>query len=234
MRESNQNIKKTITNKKLKMTSYNLVLIGAPGSGKGTQALKLVKSKNFLHLSTGDIFRENIKKQTELGLLAKSYIDKGDLVPDSVTQDMIRDFIKNISQERNIIWDGFPRNLTQAEAFQAILEEKKWEISQVIYFKISDEKVIQRLSGRLYAPQSGLSYHKINKPPKKEGCCDVSGEALISRSDDKEEVMQSRLKVFYKQTEPLLNYYKKKKLLIELDADLKPEQLSKKLLKLLP
>ena len=216
------------------MISYNLVLIGAPGSGKGTQALKLVKSKNFLHISTGDIFRENIKNQTELGILAKSYIDKGDLVPDSVTQGMIRDFIKDISQEQNMVWDGFPRNLIQAEAFQTILEEKKWEISQVIYFKISDEKVIQRLSGRLYAPRSGLSYHKINKPPKKEGYCDVSGEALISRSDDKEEVIKSRLKVFYKQTEPLLNYYKKKKLLIELDADLKPEQVSTNLLKLLP
>ena len=216
------------------MTSYNLILIGAPGSGKGTQALKLVNSKNFLHLSTGDIFRENIKNQTELGILAKSYIDKGDLVPDSITQGMIRDFIKDISQEQNMVWDGFPRNLIQAEAFQRILEEKKWEISQVIYFKISDEKVIQRLSGRFYAPKSGLSYHKINKPPKKEGYCDVSGEALISRSDDKEEVIKSRLKVFYKQTEPLLNYYKKKKLLIELDADLKPEQVSTNLLKFLP
>jgi len=215
------------------MKSYNLVLIGVPGSGKGTQALQLVKRKNFLQLSTGNIFRENIKKQTELGLLAKSYIDRGALVPDTVTQNMIRLFLKEIPQEQNVVWDGFPRNLAQAEAFQDILKEKRWSLSQVIYFRISDEKVIQRLSGRLYAPQSGLSYHKIHKPPRGEGVCDVSGEALITRSDDREEVIKSRLEVFSIETEPLLNYYNKKRLLTEIDADLKPEEVSNQLFNLL-
>jgi len=215
------------------MKSYQLVLIGAPGSGKGTQALQLVKSKGFFHLSTGNIFRENIKNQTELGLLAKSYIDKGALVPDSVTQNMIKDFIKKIPPEQSVVWDGFPRNIAQAKAFQGILEAKAWTINKGIYFKISDKKVIQRLSGRLYAPKSGLSYHRTNKAPKKEGFCDVSGEALISRSDDREELIRSRLKVFYKETEPLLNYYKEKKLLIELDASLNPEEVSTQLFELL-
>ena len=213
------------------MKPYNLVLIGVPGSGKGTQALKLVESQNFLHLSTGDIFRDNIKNQTELGILAKSYIDKGHLVPDTVTHNMIRDFIRDIPQEQNMVWDGFPRNLVQAEAFQTLLKEKTWKLTQVVYFKISDTKVIQRLSGRLYAPKSGLSYHKTNKPPKKEGFCNVSGEALISRSDDKEEVIKSRLAVFYKETKPLLNYYKKQNLLLEISADLPPHQVSQSLLK---
>ena len=206
------------------MKSYNLVFIGAPGSGKGTQSLKLVESQNFLHLSTGDIFRENIKNQTKLGVLAKTYIDKGHLVPDTVTQNMIRDFIKNIAQEQGIVWDGFPRNLAQAETFQALLKEKNRELTKVLYFKISDEKIIQRLSGRLYAVKSGMTYHKTNKPPKKEGVCDVSGEPLISRSDDKEVTIKSRLAVFYKETEPLLSYYKKKDLLIEIEADLNPDQ----------
>ena len=215
------------------MKFYNLLFIGAPGSGKGTQSLKLAESQNFLHLSTGDIFRQNIKDQTELGLLAKSYIDKGHLVPDLVTQDMIRDFIKNIPQEQSVVWDGFPRNLAQAEAFQALLKERERQLTQVIYFKISDEKAIQRLTGRLYAVQSGLTYHRINKAPKKEGVCDVSGEPLISRSDDREEVIKSRLKVFYKETEPLLNYYKKKNLLLEVNAGLKPDEVSKHILKLI-
>jgi len=212
------------------MKSYNLVLIGAPGSGKGTQAIKLAESQKFLHLSTGDIFRQNIKNQTKLGLLAKSYIDKGLLVPDLVTQNMIKDFIKDLPIEQNIVWDGFPRNLVQAEAFEALLKEKGWWLFRVIYFKISDEKVIQRLSGRLYAPKSGLSYHSINKPPEKKGFCDVSGEPLISRSDDREEIIRSRLAVFYRETQPLLSYYKKKSLLAEVNADLPPNQVSKQIL----
>lgn len=212
------------------MKSYNLVLIGAPGSGKGTQALKLAESQNFLHLSTGDIFRQNIKDQTELGLLAKSYIDKGLLAPDLVTQNMIKDFIKDLPIEQNIVWDGFPRNLAQAKAFEALLKEKGRWLTRVIYFKISDKKVIQRLSGRLYAPKSGLSYHSINKAPKKAGFCDVSGEPLLSRSDDREEIIRSRLAVFYRETKPLLSYYKKRSLLAEVSADRPPNQVSKQIL----
>ena len=213
------------------MKFCNLVFIGSPGSGKGTQSLRLVKTQSFIQLSTGDIFRENIKNKTELGLLAKSYIDKGKLVPDQVTQNMIRDFIKDIPQEQSMVWDGFPRNLVQAEAFKVLLKEKNRKLTSVIYFKISDKKVIQRLSGRLYAVKSGLTYHKTSKAPKKEGFCDVSGEALITRTDDTEEVISSRLKVFYKETEPLLNYYKKKNLLLEINADQATEKVSKEIFK---
>ena len=215
------------------MKFCNLVFIGSPGSGKGTQSLRLVKTQNFIQLSTGDIFRENIKNKTELGLLAKSYIDKGKLVPDQVTQNMIKDFIQNIPQEQSMVWDGFPRNLVQAEAFNVLLKERNQKLTGVIYFKISDEKVIQRLSGRLYAVKSGLIYHKINKAPKKEGVCDVSGETLITRTDDTEEVIKSRLKVFYKETKPLLSYYKKQNLLLEINADQSPEAVSKEIFKYL-
>ena len=208
----------------------DILLIGVPGSGKGTQALKLVQQKNFFHLSTGDLFRKNLKDQTSLGLLAKSYIDKGRLVPDSITQDMIKDFIKEIPQAKNIIWDGFPRNLIQAESFKNLLKEQKRDLAKVFYFKILDNKVIDRLCGRLYAPKSGLTYHIKSKPPKKKDVCDVSGEALVSRPDDRENVIRVRLAVFYKETQPLLDYYKKQKLLSEVGADCSPAELFHKIL----
>ena len=208
----------------------DILLIGVPGSGKGTQALKLVQQKNFFHLSTGDLFRKNLKDQTSLGLLAKSYIDKGLLAPDSITQDMIKDFIKEIPQTKNIIWDGFPRNFIQAEAFKNILKERKRDLVKVFYFKISDTKVIDRLCGRLYALKSGLTYHIKSKPPKKKGVCDISGEALVCRPDDREDVIKVRLAVFYKETQPLLDYYKKQKLLSEVGADCGPDELFHKIL----
>ena len=215
------------------MSAQNILLIGAPGSGKGTQALKLVNQKKSQHLSTGDLFRANLKQQTELGLLAKTYIDKGQLVPDQVTNDMVGQFVKEVSQETGIIFDGFPRNISQAEAFKTILAQNKRQLNKVIFLEISDEQVIKRLSGRLYAPKSGLVYHAKNNPPKKEGLCDVSGEVLITRPDDTREVIQSRLDVFHKTTKPLLNYYKAQDILQIIDASLAPKQVFDSLLQAL-
>jgi len=212
------------------MKVCDILLIGIPGSGKGTQALKLVQKKSFFHLSTGDLFRYNLKEKSSLGLLAKSYIDKGQLVPDFLTQDMVRDFIKNIPQTKSIVWDGFPRNLSQSEAFDDILKKNNRSLTKVFYLKLSETEVIERLSGRLYAPKSGLTYHIKNKVPKKKGICDVSGETLISRSDDKKDVIKKRIAVFYEQTKALLNHYKQQNLLIEVEAFVKPDELFQKIL----
>ena len=216
------------------MSAQNILLIGAPGSGKGTQAFKLVSHKKLSHLSTGDLFRFNLKQQTELGLLAKTYIDKGQLVPDKVTNDMVGQFVKNVSQKQGIIFDGFPRNISQADVFKIILSQNKRQLHKVIFLEVSDEQIIERLSGRLYAPKSGLVYHVKNKPPKKEGVCDVSGEILITRSDDTKKVIQSRLDIFHKNTKPLLNYYKKTHEIFQLiDASLTPEKVFDSLLQVL-
>ena len=215
------------------MSGQNILLIGAPGSGKGTQALRLVEQKQFVHLSTGDLFRKNLKNKTELGLLAKSYIDKGQLVPDKVTNDMVGAFVKEVSQEKGIIFDGFPRNLSQAVAFKTILEENSRFLYKLIFLELSDKQVIERLSGRLYASKSGLIYHIRNKPPKKEGVCDVSGEVLITRPDDTEEVIKSRLNVFHRDTKPLLDYYKQQNQLVEIKADQTPEQVFNSILEVL-
>ena len=215
------------------MSAQNVLLVGAPGSGKGTQALKLVHQKKWVHLSTGDLFRSHIKQKTNLGLLAKSYIDKGQLVPNQVTNDMAEDFVKKILQETGIVFDGFPRNLSQAGALEIILSHNNRQLHKVIFLEISDKRVIERLSGRLYAPKSGLVYHVKNKPPKTEGVCDISGEALITRPDDAEKVIQSRLNVFHQDTKPLLNYYKKQKLLQVVNANFSMEQVFNSILQIL-
>ena len=208
----------------------NILLIGAPGSGKGTQALKLVKKKKAVHLSTGDLFRRHLREKTKLGLLAQSYIDKGLLVPDGVTNNMVKDFMDSISEKSVIVWDGFPRNLAQAKAFESLLEEKNRSGKAVIYLKISDQEIIDRLSGRLYAPQSGKIYHIKNKAPKREAICDVSGERLIQRPDDKKEVIQSRLEVFHKQTKALLDHYNQQGLLKIVSASQGPDKVFRDIL----
>ena len=203
----------------------NILLIGAPGSGKGTQAEKLVSKKGLRHLSTGDLFRKNLKEGSSLGQKAKSYIDKGQLVPDQVTNDMVKSFLQSLLIDEGLVLDGFPRNLSQAEALSGFLNKTGRKLDKAIFLKISDEKIVERLSGRLWAPKSGCVYHIKNHPPKKAGFCDQSGEALVTRSDDKEETLRARLKVFHKNTKPLVDYYKKQKLLKILSAELSPEEL---------
>lgn len=211
----------------------NILFIGPPGSGKGTQAQKLVSKKNLKHLSTGDLFRKNLEEQTALGQLAKSYIDKGELVPDQITNDIVEAFLKGLPEGQGVIFDGFPRNLSQAEAFDRILKNTNRKLDQVIFLKAFDDVIVERLSGRLWAPKSGCVYHIKNNPPKREGVCDQSGEALITRKDDREEVIQSRLRVFHKNTTPLLKHYERRGLLKSISAILPPEEVFSQILKAL-
>lgn len=211
----------------------NIILIGAPGSGKGTQAGKLISGRKLRHLSTGNLFRKNLKEGTPLGLKAKSYLDQGALVPDQVTNDTVEDFLKGIPLEEGVIFDGFPRNLFQAEALDQILSSLGRTLDKVIFFEISDDQVVDRLSGRLWAQKSGCVYHIKNNPPKQAGVCDQSGEALITRADDKEEVIRHRLKVFHENTKDLLKHYKTKGILDSLSAELSPEELFAQISKIL-
>jgi len=203
----------------------DILLIGDPGSGKGTQAKKLRDNKKFVHLSTGDLFRKNLKEATNLGTQAQHYIKKGLLVPDKVTIDMVEDFLKNVAPNQSIIFDGFPRNLDQAQALDQILQKNKRKIHKAIYFDISDDEVVERLKGRLWARKSGRIYHIRNNPPKREGICDETGEVLVTRCDDKEELIRHRLKVFHENTTALIQYYSKKGFLKSVSAVLSPEQL---------
>lgn len=210
----------------------NILLIGAPGSGKGTQAEKLKAEMNLQHLSTGNLFRENFKKNTPLGQTARIYMDKGELVPDEVTNEMVRDFVKNTSAEKGLVFDGFPRNLFQAETLDQILKEANRELNHVIFLDVPDDIIVERLTGRLWAQKSGCIYHIKYNPPKKTGFCDESGEVLITRRDDREDVLRSRLDVFRKETLILLDYYEKKDCLSKIHATGSPEKVFSQILKI--
>jgi len=192
-----------------------LVFIGPPGAGKGTQAKLLSQRMGFLHLSTGDILREAVKKQTPLGIKAKEYMDRGELVPDSLIIALIEE---NLPEEGGVILDGFPRTLAQAEALDNMLNAKGKELSKVLVFETPDEVLIDRLSGRRVCSNCGAVYHVKYNPPKKEGVCDLCGGNLVQREDDKESVVRNRLEVYRRQTQPLIDFYKKKSIIYKLDA----------------
>lgn len=192
-----------------------LVFIGPPGAGKGTQAKLLSQRMGFLHLSTGDILREAVKKQTPLGIKAKEYMDRGELVPDSLIIALIEE---NLPEEGGVILDGFPRTLAQAEALDNMLNAKGKELSKVLVFETPDEVLIDRLSGRRVCSNCGAVYHIKYNPPKKEGVCDLCGGNLVQREDDKESVVRNRLEVYRRQTQPLIDFYKKKSIIYKLDA----------------
>ena len=208
-----------------------LVLLGAPGVGKGTQSKFLVEQLEFTQLSTGDILREEIKSDSVLGKTAKSYIDKGELLPD----DLILEIIKNklLVLEENVIFDGFPRTLTQAEGFDKILEELDKKIDKVINIALDDSKIEERLTGRLVCKSCGRSYHKIFAKPKKEGVCDYCNGDLYQRADDSLDSIKKRLEVYHKSTKPLIDYYSRKNILISVDGDREPEILFEELAKIL-
>lgn len=187
-----------------------IIFLGPPGAGKGTQAKFLEKDYGFIQISTGDILREAVKKGTELGKLAKKYMDEGKLVPDDVIVGIIEEKLEEL-KDKNIILDGFPRTIPQAEALDEMLKKKNKEVDAVILFDISDEEVVRRLSGRRVDPKTGNVYHiEFNPPPE--------GVEIIQRDDDKEEVIRKRLEVYHNQTEPLIEYYKKQNKLFKVDA----------------
>ncbi|MEG1143934.1 MAG: adenylate kinase [Clostridium sp.] len=195
-----------------------IIMLGAPGAGKGTQAKKIAEKYQIPHISTGDIFRANIKKGTELGMKAKAFMDQGLLVPDEVTIGMLLDRIHMADCENGYVLDGFPRTIPQAESLTKALSEIGEKIDYAIDVDVPDENIINRMSGRRACPTCGATYHTLFAPPKKAGICDVCGSTLVLRDDDKPETVQKRLSVYHEQTQPLIAYYKKAGVLVSVDG----------------
>ena len=185
-----------------------IIMLGAPGAGKGTQAKKIAEKYSIPHISTGDIFRANIKNGTELGRKAKEYMDQGLLVPDELTCDLVVDRINQEDCANGYILDGFPRTIPQAEALDAALKKMGTSIDYAIDVDVPDSNIVNRMSGRRACVGCGATYHLVFNAPKKEGICDVCGEKLILRDDDQPETVQKRLTVYHDQTQPLIDYYK--------------------------
>jgi adenylate kinase len=195
-----------------------IVLLGPPGAGKGTQAQLLSSKLNLVHISSGDIFRENLKAQTELGTIAQGYINRGELVPDDVTIAMIRERLKLPDCQKGALLDGFPRTAAQAEALAKLLPSVGGKVDCVPYITVPAELLIQRLSGRWTCPKCNRVYHDVFNPPVNPGKCDDDGTALYQRNDDKRETVENRIRVYENQTSPLIDFYKKSGLLFVVDG----------------
>ena len=195
-----------------------LIFLGPPGAGKGTMASRLATHVAIPHISTGDIFRANIKNQTELGQRVKAILDSGELVPDALTVELVQDRLAQADAAAGFILDGFPRTIPQADALASMQT-----IERAINFELGDNEVIRRLSGRRVHPGSGRTYHVAFNPPKTEGVDDVTGEPLVQREDDREEAIANRLRVYRRQTEPLIAYYEERGLLATIDASPSPD-----------
>ena len=195
-----------------------LIMLGAPGAGKGTQAKKIAEKYSIPHISTGDIFRANIKNGTELGKKAKTYMDQGLLVPDELVCDLVVDRVGQPDCEKGYVLDGFPRTIPQAESLDAALKAVGSKIDYAIDVDVPDENIISRMSGRRACLKCGATYHLKYAAPKKEGVCDTCGEALVLREDDKPETVQKRLNVYHEQTQPLIDYYTKAEMLVTVDG----------------
>ena len=195
-----------------------IIMLGAPGAGKGTQAKMLAEKYGIPHISTGDIFRANIKNGTELGAKAKEYMDKGLLVPDELVVDLIMDRFKADDCKSGYILDGFPRTFPQAEALDAALAANGEKIDYAVNVEVPDENIVNRMSGRRACVGCGATYHLVYAPTKTEGICDVCGKELILRDDDKPETVQKRLNVYHEQTQPLIDYYTKAGILKTVDG----------------
>ena len=202
-----------------------IILLGPPGCGKGTQAQKLINEFGFVQLSTGDMLRAAISKGTEIGVEAKSIIDKGELVSDEIVIGIVRERIFSKECERGYMLDGFPRTLAQAEKLNQILSDRNQKIDVVIRLCVPEDMLVRRIAGRRFHIKSGRSYNIEFNPPKIEGKDDITGEKLVQREDDKEEIVESRLKTYYELTEPLVEYYKKEGLLKEIDGTGSPEKI---------
>jgi len=215
------------------MPTY-IVLLGPPGAGKGTQAKIISEHKSLPHISSGDIFRENLKNQTELGKLAKGFMDRGELVPDDVTIAMIRERLARSDCANGALLDGFPRTPTQAAALDAMLAEMAGKVNWVPYINVPEDELVRRLTGRWTCRMNPAHIYNIQtNPPAKEGICDVDGGELYQRDDDKEETVKNRIQVYFTQTRPLIDYYRQAGVLIEVDGQQSIEKVGADLLKLL-
>ena len=207
-----------------------IVLLGPPGAGKGTQA-KLISGKlQMPHVSSGDIFRENLKNKTELGRMAEGYMSRGELVPDDVTIAMIRDRLSRPDCEQGALLDGFPRTVAQAEALDGMLADLGGRVIAAPYIKVPEDILVERLAGRWTCPVCGRVYHEKFNPPKQTGLCDVDGAELYQREDDKAETVKNRIRVYLEQTRPLIAYYRQKGVLVEIDGTQRIDQVSADLL----
>ena len=195
-----------------------VIMLGAPGAGKGTQAIKIAEKYSIPHISTGDIFRANIKNNTELGKKAKTYMDQGLLVPDELVVDLVVDRVNQEDCQNGYVLDGFPRTIPQAEALDVALGNMKQTIDFAINVEVPDENIVNRMSGRRACVACGATYHVVYAPTKKEDVCDQCQGNLILRDDDKPETVQKRLNVYHEQTQPLIDYYTSKGILKEVDG----------------
>jgi len=195
-----------------------IIMLGAPGAGKGTQAKKIAEKYSVPHVSTGDIFRANIKNGTELGKEAKKYMDQGQLVPDELTVKILLDRVAQDDCKNGYVLDGFPRTIPQAEVLEKALSKLGEQIDYAINIDVPDETIVNRMSGRRACISCGATYHIVSIPPKKEGICDTCGNELVLRDDDKPETVRKRLSVYHEQTQPLIDFYEKRNILKSVDG----------------
>ena len=210
-----------------------IIMLGAPGAGKGTQAKKIADKYQIPHISTGDIFRANINEGTELGKKAKSYMDQGQLVPDELTLELIMDRFQNPDCKNGYVLDGFPRTIPQAEALTEALAKKGETIDYAINVEVPDENIINRMGGRRACLACGSTYHIVYAPTRVEGICDRCGEKLVLRDDDKPETVKNRLNVYHNQTQPLIEYYTRQGKLAEVDGTQSMEDVFNAIVKIL-
>lgn len=196
----------------------NIILMGLPGAGKGTQASKIIKKYPIPHISTGDMFRLAIKNGTELGQAAKSFMDKGELVPDEVTIGIVKERLSQSDAKDGFLLDGFPRTVEQAEALNSIMQELGTKIDRTIYVEVTEEELMNRLTGRRICEVCGTTYHLVFNPPKQEGVCDLDGGKLYQREDDNPETVANRLEVNIQQTTPMLDFYEDQGVLVKVDG----------------
>jgi len=196
-----------------------IVLMGPPGSGKGTQARKIVEKYGIPHIATGDILREAIRSKSKLGMIAKEYVERGDLVPDEIVNEIIKERISQKDCERGFILDGYPRTVMQAEALDQILEKMGYKLDAAIYLDVKEEEIVKRLSSRRVCTKCGAVYNLLLNPPKKDEICDICGAPLYQREDDKEDVIRRRLRVYIDRTKPVVEYYQKKGILRRINGN---------------
>jgi len=211
----------------------NVVLLGAPGAGKGTQASVLTAELGTVHVASGDLFRRALQEQTELGLLAKSYMEKGELVPDEVTINMVIERIRKPDCAGGVLFDGFPRTLSQATALDEKLLAEGRAIDKTVYIEVPEGELVKRLSGRWICSNCQVPYHAVSSPPRTAGRCDACGGELYQRADDKEETVRERLKVFLSQTLPIVEYYERQGKLLRVDGNQRIEDVAVDVLRLL-
>lgn len=211
----------------------NLVMLGPPGAGKGTQAALLAERLGTPHVASGDLFREALKKETELGLTAKSYMERGELVPDEVTIAMVRERLQRPDCDSGVILDGFPRTIEQAEALQGLLAEQNKKIDAALFIDAAEDELVRRLSSRWTCRNCQAVYNIISNPPREEGRCDVCGGELYQRADDVPETVRNRIRVYRQQTSPLIDYYRDQELLVTIKSEGGIERVQRKVLEAL-